>query len=64
MSILTNKDISKMSKDEKIAKIQELRFSLMKGSIGANKAGAKTKEIKKAIARIMTQQNKQGGEKK
>lgn len=56
MTILRQKEIMKMNGKEVGAKISELQFSLMKGSVTANKANAKPKEIKKAIARLMTHQ--------
>ena len=54
MAILKNSDVKKMSLKEKEEKISELRMGLVKGSVQANKTNAKSKEIKKAIARILT----------
>lgn len=57
MAIIKKKDISKMSKDERDTKIKELKLELVKGSVAANKTNAKTKEIKRTIARLMTFNN-------
>lgn len=54
MALLKIKDVRKMSKKEIKEKIKELRFALTKGNVTANKANAKTKEIKRAIARLLT----------
>ncbi len=54
MAVLKNKDIIKMDKKDREDKLRELKFSLIKANVTANKANAKTKEIKKAIARIFT----------
>jgi ribosomal protein L29 len=54
MAVLKSKDIVKMSKDEVNSKLKDLQFELVKASTGANKASAKTKEIKRAIARLLT----------
>ncbi len=58
MAILKSKQIEKMSKNEKMEKLKELRFSLVKGNVTANRASSKTKEIKRAISRILTSMNK------
>lgn len=53
-----SKDISKLSKEERIKRIQELKMELIKARVDASKAGtSKIKEIKKAIARILTFNN-------
>ncbi|MDO8508428.1 MAG: hypothetical protein Q7S27_01965 [Nanoarchaeota archaeon] len=54
MTLLRYKDIAKMSRKDKDEKFKELKFSLYKGNVTANKASAKTKEIKRALARILT----------
>jgi ribosomal protein L29 len=60
MAVLKNKDITKMTKEEKEGKLVELRMELVKKNVQANKSGkVKTKEIKKAIARILTSKNSQ-----
>ncbi len=54
MAILRNKEIGKMNVEERRAKMDELRFSLIKAGVTANRQTAKTKEIKRTIARLMT----------
>ncbi|VVB83198.1 50S ribosomal protein L29 [uncultured archaeon] len=54
MTRLKSKDITKMNSDEKMKKIEELKFELVKSKGNAQKGSAKTKEIKKTIARILT----------
>ena len=55
MAVIKNKDVKKMSKEDRESKLEELRMTLIKKHVQANKAGkVKTKEIKKAIARILT----------
>ena len=54
MAILRAKDAKNMSHKERNEKLQELRFSLIRGKVTANKANAKTKETRKSIARLLT----------
>lgn len=54
MALLKYKEISKMSEKERKQKLQELKMELVRSNVSANKANAKTKEIKKAIARLLT----------
>jgi len=54
MTRLKSKDITKMNSEEKMKKIEELRFELVKSKGNATKGSAKSKEIKKTIARILT----------
>ena len=54
MSVLKYNEISKMNDKERATKLQELRLEQIKSSVSANKARAKTKEIKRAIARLST----------
>ncbi|MBS3074184.1 50S ribosomal protein L29 [Candidatus Pacearchaeota archaeon] len=55
MAVLKNKDILKMSKEDRSSKLEELGMELIKKNVQANKSGKiKAKEIKKAIARILT----------
>jgi len=55
MTKLKSKDIQKMTKEEKEKKLKELKMELVKSGAGAAKGGsAKTREIKKIIARIIT----------
>jgi ribosomal protein L29 len=51
------KDVVKMDAKERQAKMQELRFSLVKSQVTAHKATAKTKEIKRTLARLLTFNN-------
>lgn len=49
------KEIIKLSKQGKEDKLKELRLELIKKNVAANKSGkTKAKEIKKAIARLLT----------
>jgi ribosomal protein L29 len=54
MALLRFKDIAKMSQKDREDKMKELRFELVKAGVTANKTNAKTKEIKRAISRLMT----------
>jgi len=59
MAVLRFKDITKLSVEEKNEKLKELRLELIKKNVVANKASKiKAKEIKKAIARLLTSQSK------
>ncbi|MFA4953412.1 MAG: 50S ribosomal protein L29 [Candidatus Pacearchaeota archaeon] len=58
MAILKTKELKKMSKEEREGKIKELKMELVKSRINASKnKGARTRDIKKIIARIMTLNN-------
>lgn len=52
MTILRYKEITKMNEKERNEKVGELKFQLIK--LKASHKTGKTKEIKRAIARIMT----------
>ena len=54
MTRLKSKDIQKLNHDEKMKKIEELKFELVKSKGNAQKGSARSKEIKKTIARILT----------
>ncbi|MEK6928040.1 MAG: 50S ribosomal protein L29 [Nanoarchaeota archaeon] len=54
MAILRNKDVLKLSHQEAENKINELKLELIKSSVTAQKSKAKTKEIKRTLARIYT----------
>jgi ribosomal protein L29 len=54
MTLLKYSDITKMDKKQRNEKLKELKFELTKANVTANKASAKTKEIKRAIARLLT----------
>jgi ribosomal protein L29 len=48
------KEIKKMNKEEREKKLKELKLELVKSKANPAKSGAKTKQIKKIIARILT----------
>lgn len=54
MTLLRYKDISKLNEKERSEKLKELKIELIKAGVTANKTNAKTKEIKKAISRLIT----------
>ena len=55
MAVLKIKNIKNMNDKDRAAKLKELRTELIKKNVAANKASKlKAKEIKKAIARILT----------
>ena len=55
MAIIRKKEIKNMQDKEREEKLKELRLELAKRSAPSNKSGKiKAKEIKKAIARILT----------
>lgn len=57
MALIRMKQIRAMSDAERISKLNELKMELIKGSVTANRATAKTKEIKRAISRIISVNN-------
>ena len=57
MAVLKMKDARKLSVKEQVDKMKELRLELVKAGATGNKAKAKTKEIKRAIARLLTLHN-------
>lgn len=55
MRVLKMKDIQKMNEKEIDGKIKELKLELIKKKVGSNKEiKGNPKEIKKAIARLLT----------
>ncbi len=54
MAILRAKEAAKMNEKERESKMNELKFELVKANVAANKSNAKTKEIKRAVARLFT----------
>jgi ribosomal protein L29 len=54
MAILRVREISKMDSKTRKEKLGDLRMELVKANVTANKQNAKTKEIKRAISRILT----------
>lgn len=58
MATLKFKELKKMSKEEREGKLKELKMELVKSRINASRnKGARTRDIKKVIARIMTLNN-------
>lgn len=53
MAVLKFKDVERLSKDEREDKIKELKMELIKNKVAA-KAKTNIREIKRAIARILT----------
>jgi ribosomal protein L29 len=54
MAILRMNDLRKINSKELKEKLKDLKLELIKSQVTANKTNAKTKEIKRAVARIMT----------
>jgi len=54
MSMLKNSDIKKMNEKEINEKINELKIERIRSKIRSHKSMGKTKEIKKALARLLT----------
>ncbi len=54
MALLRKSVIKTMDAKARVEKIKELKLELVKANVAANKTTAKTKEIKRAIARLLT----------
>ena len=54
MALLRAKEIAKMNMKEKEDKLKDLRLELIRATVTANKSTAKTKELKRAISRLIT----------
>ena len=54
MTLLRYKELEKMDKKTVDGKLKDLKMELARANVAANKQNAKTKEIKKAISRILT----------
>ncbi|HLC31241.1 MAG TPA: hypothetical protein VJK51_01100 [Candidatus Nanoarchaeia archaeon] len=54
MALLRMKDARSLSLEGRRTKMQELKMELIRASVTANKASAKTKELKRAVARLST----------
>lgn len=55
MAVLKYKEIEKFSEDERTKRLKELKMELARSKANAVKSGkSNSKEIKKAIARILT----------
>ena len=57
MKGLKAKDIRAMSKEERLKRFKELKVELVKSKVRSTKGSARTKEIKKALARFLTVAN-------
>ncbi|MBI5803787.1 hypothetical protein HY450_00920 [Candidatus Pacearchaeota archaeon] len=64
MVLLRFKDIQKMNDKERKEKIKELKFELIKAGVNPGRANSKTKEIKRAISRLITFENMKSGNEK
>ena len=54
MAVLKSSEVKKMNDKEMEEKMQDLRMELVRANVTANKSHAKTKELKRAISRILT----------
>jgi len=54
MALLRTKDIAKMAQKDREEKMKDLKMELIRAGVTANKSNAKTKEIKRAISRLIT----------
>src|SRR3989338_4175835 len=54
MALIKKQDISKMNINEATTRLKELKLELAKAHVTAHRATAKTKEIKRTVARLMT----------
>jgi len=57
MAILKNKEIKNIGKEELNAKLKDLKLELIKSRAQKAQGALNTKEIRKAIARILTHIN-------
>jgi len=57
MTTLKVKDIQKMNKEERMKKMEEMKFEFVKAKANPTKSGSKAKSIRKIIARILTINN-------
>jgi len=51
---LRAKDAKKMNVKDRTEKLKELKMELIRANVTANKANSHTKEIKRAISRLLT----------
>ncbi len=54
MAVLRAKEAAKLDKKGRQAKLKDLKLELVKSGVSATKTKTRTKEIKKAIARLLT----------
>ena len=57
MAIIRKSEVKKMSKKDLDEKIKELRLELVKAGVTAKRATAKTRELKRALARCIFMNN-------
>ncbi len=58
MAVLKNKDVKKMNIQDTDQKLKELKIELIKSKVNSQKSSKiRPKEIKRAIARVLTQKN-------
>lgn len=57
MATLKQTDAKKMSKEDREAKLKELKIELVRSNVTAQKSNAKHRQIKKSIARLYTLSN-------
>lgn len=62
MAIIKKYEMKKMSFEEKNEKIKHLRMEIVKANVTANKSNAKTKEIRRTLARLLTLNKSKGRE--
>ena len=54
MTLLRMKEIKTMAQKEREEKLHNLKLELVKANVTANRTTAKTKEIKRAISRLIS----------
>lgn len=54
MAILKAREVRNLSDKERVSKLKDLRMELVRAQVTANKGSARTKEIKRAISRLLT----------
>ena len=54
MALIRKQEIQKMNDSQINEKMAELKIELVKANVTANKSNAKTKEIKRAISRLLS----------
>lgn len=60
MARIKTDDLRKMTEQERTKKLEDLKFELIKSKVSSSKAGTKPREIRKAIARILTLKKQHG----
>lgn len=60
MALIKYKDLAKMAPKDREEKMKDLKMELIKSNVTANRSNGKTKEIKRAIARLLTFSNNAG----